>query len=53
MENDDSDVDDDDVEQDKFCIGEDPSAVLNQYLGREQLEELILEEGNIFDNDLQ
>ena len=43
---------DDDIEQDEFCIGDDPSVVLDQYLGREELKKLILEEGNIFDNDL-
>ena len=52
MENDDSDVDDDNAEQDKFCIGDDPRIILDQYLGREEFEELILEEGNVFDNDL-
>ena len=35
-----------------FALGIDPSAVLNQYLGGEELEELILEEGNFFNNDL-
>ena len=58
MENDNGDVDgdgdigEDDVEQDGFCIGDDPSAVLDQYLVREELEELILEKGNVFNNDL-
>ena len=28
------------------------SSFLDQYLGGEELEELILEEGNVFDNDL-
>ena len=43
---------DDDVEQDELCIGDDPCAILDQYLGEEELEELILEEGSVFDNDL-
>ena len=43
---------DDDIEQDEFCIRDDPGVVSDQYLGGEELEELILEEGNIFDNDL-
>ena len=43
---------DGDVEQDEFCIRDDPSAVLDQQLGGEELEELILEEGNGFNNDL-
>ena len=41
-----------DVEQDKFCIEDDPDAILDQYVGGEELKELILEEGNVFDNDL-
>ena len=28
------------------------SSFLDQYLGGDELEELILEEGNVFDNDL-
>jgi hypothetical protein len=52
MENDNSDVDDDNVQQDKFRIGDDPRIILDQYLGGEEFEELILEEGNVFDNDL-
>ena len=28
------------------------SSFLDQYLGGEELKELILEEGNVFDNDL-
>ena len=52
MEDDDSDVNDDDnVEQDDFCIKDDPSASLGQYLGGEELEELIMEKGNVFNND--
>ena len=35
-----------------FALGVDLGANLNQYLGREELEELILDEGNVFDNDL-
>jgi hypothetical protein len=46
MENDDGDV-----EQDDFCIRDDPHALLDQYLDGEELEELILEEGNVFDNN--
>jgi len=42
MENDDGDV-----EQDEFRINDDPSTVLDQYVGGEELEELILEEGNV------
>ena len=53
MENDDSDIDDDsDVEQNEFCIGVDPCVVLDQYLGGEELTKLILEGGNVFENDL-
>ena len=52
MENDDSDVDDGDVEQNKFRVEDDPSIVLDQYLGGEELEELIMKEKNVFDNDL-
>jgi hypothetical protein len=44
--------DDGDVEQDKFRIGDDTSTMLDQYMGGEELEELILEEENVFDNDL-
>jgi hypothetical protein len=35
-----------------FASGDDPGAVLDQYLGGEELEELIMEDGNIFDSDL-
>ena len=52
MKNNISGIDDNDFEQDIFCIGEDPSAILDQSLGGEELKELILEEGNVFDNDL-
>ena len=58
MENDDSDIDDDsdvdedNVEQNEFCIGVDPCVVLDQYLGGEELTKLILEGGNVFENDL-
>lgn len=48
MENDDGDTDENNIEHDKFCITDDPHAVLDQYLDREKLEELILEEGNVF-----
>ena len=41
----------DDIEEDEFCIGDDPSAFPDQYLGGEELEELIMEEENVFDND--
>ena len=41
-----------DVEQDEFHIRDDLGVVLNQYLGRKDLKELIMEEGNVFDNDL-
>ena len=51
MENDNGDVDDN-VEQEEFRIGDDLGAVLDQYLGGEELQELILQEGNTFDNDL-
>ena len=47
-----SDVDHNDVEQNEICIGDDPSIVLDQYLCGEELEELVLEEGDVFDNDL-
>lgn len=50
--NDDNDVVDNNVEQDKFRIGHDTSTILDQYIGREELEELILEEENVFNNDL-
>ena len=39
-------------EQDGFRSGDDLGAVLDQYLGGEELKELILEEGNVFGNDL-
>ena len=52
MENDDGDFDDDDVKQGKFCIGNNPSAILDPNLDREELKELILEEENIFDKKL-
>ena len=35
-----------------YLSGDYPSAVLDQYLGGEKLKELILEEGNISNNDL-
>ena len=35
-----------------FASGDDPGAILDQYLSGEELEELILEEENIFDSDL-
>ena len=41
-----------DVEQDKFRIRDDSCAILDQYLDGEELEELILEERNVFNNDL-
>jgi hypothetical protein len=41
-------MENDDVEEDEFRIADDPRALLDQYLGREELEELILEEGNVF-----
>ena len=37
-----------DVEQDGFRI----NTILDQYLDGEELKELILEEGNVFNNDL-
>ena len=43
---------DNDIEQDEFCIGDNPGVVLAEYLDEEELEKLILEEGNIFDNVL-
>lgn len=43
---------DGDVKRNGFCIRGDPCAVLDKYLGGKELEELILEEGNVFDNDL-
>lgn len=46
--NDDGDIDDDDLEQDEFYIGDNPSVVLDQNLGGEELEELILEEEKYF-----
>ena len=48
---DDCDVDDDNIGQDEFRIGDDPRIVLDQYLSREKLEELILDDGNVFDNN--
>ena len=41
-----------DIEQDEFCIQDDPCAVSDKYLCGEELEELILEEENVFDIDL-
>ena len=35
-----------------FATGDDPCVVLDEYLGREGLEEVILEEGNESDNNL-
>ena len=35
-----------------FTLGDDSSAVLDQYLGKEELRELIMKEGNVFKNDL-
>lgn len=35
-----------------FASAEHLGAILDEYLGREELEELILEGGNVFDNDL-
>jgi hypothetical protein len=42
----------DNVEQDEFRIRDDPNAILDEYLGGEELQELILEKRNVFDNDL-
>jgi hypothetical protein len=36
----------------EFAPRDDPCAVLDQYLGEEDLEELIMEKGSIFNNDL-
>ena len=33
-------------------IGDNPNAILDQYLGGEELDDMILDEGNVFDNDL-
>ena len=44
---------DNNVEQDKFCIGDNPCIVLDQYLDGEELKELILEEGNVFNKTAQ
>ena len=52
MENDNGDVDDNDVEQNKFRMGNNPSTIMDQYLGGEELEELILEGGIVSDNNL-
>jgi hypothetical protein len=41
LDGDDGDVDDDSGEQQEFCIGEDPIAILDQYLVEEELEKLI------------
>jgi hypothetical protein len=41
-----------DIKHDGFRIGDDLGAVLDQYLGKEHLKELIMEEGNVFNNDL-
>ena len=41
-----------DVEQDEFFIRDDGGTILDEYLGGEEFEELILEEKNDFDNDL-
>ena len=35
-----------------FMSNDNPIIVLDQYLGGEELQELTLEEGNVFDNDL-
>jgi hypothetical protein len=35
-----------------FCIGDNPGVILDQKLGGEELKNLILEEGNVFNNDL-
>ena len=42
----------DEYQNTNFTSRDDPCAVLDQYLDGEGLEELILEEGNIFKNDL-
>ena len=34
------------------ALGDDPCVVLDQYLGRVGLDELVLGEGNVSDNDL-
>jgi hypothetical protein len=41
-----------DIEEDEFCIGDDLGVILDQSLGGEELDELILEEGNVLDDDL-
>ena len=40
------------LNKNKICIRVDLGAILDQYLGKEALKELILEEGIVFDNDL-
>lgn len=52
VENDVGDVDDEDAEQNEFRIGDDSCTILDEYLGGDELKELMMEEGNIFDNDL-
>ena len=55
MEYDDGDIDDNDVEQDKSRIGDDPGTISVRHLGGpggEELEELILKKENVFNNDL-
>ena len=47
MENDNGDV-----EQKEFGIRDIPSAILDQYLGGDEFEEVIPEEGNVFNNNL-
>jgi hypothetical protein len=45
-------VDDNNVEQNEFCIGDDPNVVLDQYLVGDEFEELLLEEEDVFSDDL-
>jgi hypothetical protein len=45
LDGDDGDVDDDSGEQQEFCIGEDPIAILDQYLDEEELKKLIQKRG--------
>ena len=41
-----------DVERDEFRIRDNGGTILDEYLGKEEFEELILEEKNDFNNDL-
>ena len=42
----------DDIQEDEFCIEDNLGLIVDQNLGGEQLTKFNLEEGNVFDNDL-